>query len=164
MTRTFEFHRDEDVTGYSGTGVVADGAMFDDGTAVVRWRGERRSTVVWPSIEDAIAVHGHDGATRLVWTDNVEPDLARRIVVDDEARALRIDDREFPWVLGADGPRIETPRPGEIVVWAPILASEAALYVPAGLTAEQRAWTLDARGTVSTATVRPDDQEAAERV
>lgn len=66
--RTFEFHRDQDVTGYSGTGVVADGVTFDDGTTVVHWRGERRSTVVWPSVEDAIAVHGHDGATRLVYT------------------------------------------------------------------------------------------------
>lgn len=67
--RTFEFHRDADVSGVSGTGVVADGVTFDDGVTVVRWRGERRSTVVWPSVEDAIAVHGHDGATRLVYTD-----------------------------------------------------------------------------------------------
>ncbi len=67
--RTFEFHRDADVTGYSGTGVVADGVTFDDGTTVVRWRGERRSTVTWASVEDAVAVHGHDGKTRLVWTD-----------------------------------------------------------------------------------------------
>lgn len=66
--RTFEFHRDDDVSGVSGTGVVADGVTFDDGVTVVRWRGERRSTVVWPSVEDAIAVHGHDGATRLVYT------------------------------------------------------------------------------------------------
>ncbi|WP_378735372.1 hypothetical protein [Nocardia brasiliensis] len=66
--RTFEFQRDADVTGVSGTGVVADGVTFDDGVTVVRWRGERRSTVVWPSVEDAIAVHGHDGATRLVYT------------------------------------------------------------------------------------------------
>jgi hypothetical protein len=51
--RTFEFHRDADVTGVSGTGIVADGVAFDDGVTVVRWRGERRSTVVWPS---AVAV------------------------------------------------------------------------------------------------------------
>ncbi|WP_174816991.1 hypothetical protein [Nocardia brasiliensis] len=67
MIRTFEFHRDQDVTGYNGTGVVADGVTFADGVTVVHWRGQRRSTVVWPSVEDAIAVHGHDGATRLVW-------------------------------------------------------------------------------------------------
>lgn len=73
MTRTFEFHRDTDVSGVSGTGIVADGIVFDDGHVALRWRGERRSTVTWSSIEDAIAVHGHDGKTRLVWTDQAEP-------------------------------------------------------------------------------------------
>lgn len=66
--RTFELHRDTDVTGISGTGVVAEGCMFSDGVTVVRWRGERRSTVVWPSIEDVEVIHGHGGATRIVWT------------------------------------------------------------------------------------------------
>lgn len=67
--RTFELQRDEDVTGYSGTGVVADGVVFEDGATVLHWRGERRSTVVWDSVDDAIAVHGHDGKTRLVYHD-----------------------------------------------------------------------------------------------
>jgi hypothetical protein len=65
--RTFELIRDEDVTGVSGTGVVADGVVFDDGITVLRWRGERRSTVVWASVDDAVAIHGHDGKTRLVY-------------------------------------------------------------------------------------------------
>ena len=47
--RTFELHRDRDVSGVSGVGVVADGVAFPDGLSVVRWRGERQSTVVWPS-------------------------------------------------------------------------------------------------------------------
>lgn len=67
MTRTFQLHRDHDVSGVSGEGVVADGVVFPDGVAVVRWRGDRQSTVVWPSVEDVIAIHGHGGATRLVW-------------------------------------------------------------------------------------------------
>ena len=66
-TTTFQLHRDTDVSGVSGTGVVADGAVFPDGTTVVRWRGERQSTVVWPSIEDVRVIHGHGGATRVVW-------------------------------------------------------------------------------------------------
>ena len=68
MSRLFQLHRDEDVTGVSGIGVVADGVVFPDGVAVVRWRGDRQSTVVWPSIEDVEAIHGHNGATRIVWT------------------------------------------------------------------------------------------------
>lgn len=67
--RRFELHRDEDVTGISGTGIVAEGVEFEDGTAVVRWRGDRRSTVVWPSMDDVEAIHGHGGATRIVMVD-----------------------------------------------------------------------------------------------
>jgi hypothetical protein len=65
--RTFHLERDVDVSGISGTGVVADGCVFPDGVTVVRWRGDRQSTVVWPSIEDVEAIHGHSGATRIVW-------------------------------------------------------------------------------------------------
>lgn len=67
--RTFTMHRDLDVTGVSGTGVVAEGVIFDDGTTVVRWHGPRCSTVVWDTFMDAALVHGHGGATRFVFDD-----------------------------------------------------------------------------------------------
>jgi hypothetical protein len=74
MSDTTRFHleRDVDVTGASGTGHVADGVLWPDGTVTVRWRGERKSTVNWDRVEDAEAVHGHGGATRIVW-DDVRP-------------------------------------------------------------------------------------------
>jgi len=65
--RLFQLARDVDITGVSGTGVVADGVVFPDGVTVIRWRGERQSTVVWPSIEDVEVIHGHGGATRIEW-------------------------------------------------------------------------------------------------
>ena len=65
--RLFQLHRDLDVSGISGTGIVADGVVFPDGVTVIRWRGERRSTVVWPGVDDVEAIHGHGGATRIVW-------------------------------------------------------------------------------------------------
>lgn len=77
-TRTFEIHRDQDITGLSGTGHVADGVVFPDGTAVVRWhevggetyeRGVRATTVMFPNVTAVEALHGHNGATRLVFTD-----------------------------------------------------------------------------------------------
>jgi hypothetical protein len=67
--RLFELHRDVDVTGVSGTGVVASGVEFDDGTTVIRWKGETPSTVVWTDLADAEAIHGHVGSTRFVWLD-----------------------------------------------------------------------------------------------
>ena len=69
VTRRFQLERDVDVSGVSGTGVVADGVAFSDGTVVIHWRGVRQSTVVWPAIEDVGAIHGHGGATRIVWID-----------------------------------------------------------------------------------------------
>lgn len=70
MVKTFELHRDEDETGVSGTGVVAQGVVFDDGQVALRWIvGEHRSTVVWASIEAVEAIHGHSGRTRIVWTE-----------------------------------------------------------------------------------------------
>lgn len=67
----FELHRDLDVTGASGPGIVADGIRLPDGRAVVRWRGARSSTVLWSNYDDAVAIHGHGGHTRFVDTHTV---------------------------------------------------------------------------------------------
>lgn len=69
--RAFQLHRDEDVSGVSGTGIVAEGVEFSDGRVVIRWLSETRSTVVWDSIEDALLVHGHDGRTRVAAVQEV---------------------------------------------------------------------------------------------
>lgn len=71
MMKRFQLVRAVDVTGVSGTGIVAEGIEFSDGTAVVRWVvGEYRSTVIWPTGTDAVvAVHGHGGATTVRWLD-----------------------------------------------------------------------------------------------
>lgn len=65
--RLFQLHRDQDATGVSGTGVVADGVEFGDGTVAIRWRGDTPSTVVWEDISAAYRVHGHVGQTRFVF-------------------------------------------------------------------------------------------------
>lgn len=67
--KTFVLRRTADVSGVSGTGDVAEGVVFSDGAVAIRWRGARPSTVVWNSIDDAMAIHGHGGATQLVWTE-----------------------------------------------------------------------------------------------
>jgi hypothetical protein len=69
--RRFELHRDTDITGVSGTGVVAEGIAFSDGVVALRWRSEWPTSVVFHDrgIEAVNAVHGHSGATRIVWLD-----------------------------------------------------------------------------------------------
>ena len=69
--RRFELHRIEDVTGISGTGVVAEGVEFTDGVVVLRWTTEWPTSVVWhdrgmASVEH---VHGHNGKTRIEFLD-----------------------------------------------------------------------------------------------
>lgn len=64
----FQLIRDEDVTGVSGTGVVAEGVQFSDGRVVLRWVvGQHRSTVNWDTIGSVEQIHGHDGKTRIVF-------------------------------------------------------------------------------------------------
>lgn len=67
--RPFVLYRERDVTGVSGTGIVAEGVEFSDGSAALRWLGDRPSTVLWSSLLDAMHIHGHNGATELVWLD-----------------------------------------------------------------------------------------------
>ena len=62
----FVLRRHHDVTGVSGTGIVADGALFPaagKSVCVVRWRGERGATVVWDHLGHVKEIHGHDGNT-----------------------------------------------------------------------------------------------------
>ncbi|MCQ6250884.1 hypothetical protein [Streptomyces malaysiensis] len=79
--RRFHLQRDTDISGVSGTGRVADGVLWSDGTVAVRWLGDRPSTVAWLSLDDALHVHGHDGATRIVW-DDPEPTASEYPLAD----------------------------------------------------------------------------------
>lgn len=65
--RLFVLRRNEDFTGVSGTGDVAEGVCFSDGTAVMRWRSDLASTAVYANMADLEAIHGHQGRTKVVW-------------------------------------------------------------------------------------------------
>lgn len=67
MSRTFVLERQEDETGVSGTGRVAEGIEFTDGTCAIRWLTETRSTVLYASIEAVEKIHGHGGKTAIVF-------------------------------------------------------------------------------------------------
>ena len=71
--RPFKLIRHTDVTGVSGTGVVAEGCQFTSGRIAIDWLGDYGSTVIWQpdsvatALEKVEKVHGHDGATDVVW-------------------------------------------------------------------------------------------------
>lgn len=69
--RRFELHRDEDVTGISGTGRIAEGVLFTGDVVALRWLSEWPTSVVFHDrgLAAVEAVHGHGGRTRIVWLD-----------------------------------------------------------------------------------------------
>lgn len=73
--RRFQLHRVEDVTGVSGTGIVAEGVQFSDGSVAMKWLSEKPSTVMHDSIDNVQAIHGHGGSTKIFWLDWDESSL-----------------------------------------------------------------------------------------
>lgn len=70
--KTFKLVRREDVSGVSGTGVVAVGAQFPTGRIVTEWlpgRIDVRSFNIYLSVEELELVNGHEGKTQIVWDD-----------------------------------------------------------------------------------------------
>ena len=92
--RLFELRRNVDESGVSGTGIVAQGVVFDTGKCVLTWLTEYRSTTVYDSIYDVMAIHGHGGATKVVQfadidqatvsglIDNYSKDMMENVAVD----------------------------------------------------------------------------------
>ena len=92
----FILRRHHDVTGISGTGIVADGVLFPaagKSVAVVRWRGDRGSTVVWDHIGHVKEIHGHDGNTviELVPVDDLVAALKAVMAIRPASRAQHGD-------------------------------------------------------------------------
>lgn len=71
----FYLVRNHDISGVSGTGVVAEGVMFSTSKAVLNWLNGVQSVDVYDSIEDLQTVHGHNGATVIQWLDRVPIDV-----------------------------------------------------------------------------------------
>lgn len=67
--RTFKLHRHEDASGVSGIGVVAEGVIFSNTKVIVSWLTIHKSMTVFDSLAEMLAIHGHGGATVVVWDD-----------------------------------------------------------------------------------------------
>lgn len=70
--RLFELRRTVDESGVSGTGTVAQGVIFDGGWCVVCWLTEHRSVAVYENIDEVIAIHGHNGKTKVMQIADVD--------------------------------------------------------------------------------------------
>ena len=61
--KIFYLKREEDESGISGTGRVAQGFVFDNGKVAVTWLSEHPSVTIYDSIGEVHAIHGHGGKT-----------------------------------------------------------------------------------------------------
>lgn len=66
VARNFVLMRDEDESGVSGTGIVAEGFQYPSGRVVIEWLISPFSLGIFSSMEDLICVHGHGGKTWVV--------------------------------------------------------------------------------------------------
>lgn len=68
VPRVFFLVRHIDVSGASGTGIVAEGTEWTDGSVSLRWRSEHASTTFYEAgVRALLAVHGHRGACEVVY-------------------------------------------------------------------------------------------------
>ena len=67
--RRFWLYRDEDPTGVGGTGIVAEGIIFSDGRAVLRWLSAVSAIGVYPNLDSIRLIHGHQGRTKILMND-----------------------------------------------------------------------------------------------
>lgn len=65
--KIFYLQRDEDESGVSGTGKVAEGVQFSDGRCVIHWLTAISSITFYNSIEDVDFIHGHKGKTKIIF-------------------------------------------------------------------------------------------------
>lgn len=90
LPRRFHLQRETDVTGVSGTGIVADGVRWPDNSVSVRWRGARPSIVFWADFSDVLAIHGHDGATKVVWLDPSDESMRLARIAEGHPKNLTV--------------------------------------------------------------------------
>jgi hypothetical protein len=71
--RNFILIRHLDISGISGTGIVAEGVQFSDGRVCMCWLTKQiHSLVIHANMAEIENIHGHQGATTIHWLDEDE--------------------------------------------------------------------------------------------
>ena len=70
--RRFYLLRDEDVSGVSGIGKVAEGMEFENGMCALSFASAYQHCNIYGNIRAVQEVHGHGGKTHLVYVDEIE--------------------------------------------------------------------------------------------
>ena len=68
--RRFVLRRDHDVSGHSGTGIVAEGVEFSNGHCTLSWLTPYRTLTFFDNAKTLDHLHEHEGKTSIVWLDD----------------------------------------------------------------------------------------------
>jgi hypothetical protein len=104
-TRVFYLYRYDDVSGVSGTGLVAEGVLFSTGKVALTWRTGLSSVTVYDSLKIAKDIHTHKGKSdffwqedcKIVWGADPVPDLSKPITDEQIALLSRTTPEERSW-------------------------------------------------------------------
>lgn len=66
--RMYPFYlvRNQDVSGVSGTGIVAYGVVLPSGQAVMEWNSRFKTVTIFSSLDQVRHIHGHGGRTQVM--------------------------------------------------------------------------------------------------
>jgi hypothetical protein len=67
--KRFWLDRVSDISGTSGTGRVAEGVVFSNGWCAMHWLSKYTSVAFYQSVAELEAIHGHNGATVVVFEE-----------------------------------------------------------------------------------------------
>ena len=64
--KNFYLFRHEDVHGNSGTGIVAEGTIYDNGLCSMTWLTPEPTMTMFPKAHLMKKIHGHEGKTEVI--------------------------------------------------------------------------------------------------
>ena len=64
--KRFYLLRHEDVHNSSGTGIVAEGIIFDSGMCAMTWLSVHSTVTIFDKVTTVKKLHGHEGKTEIV--------------------------------------------------------------------------------------------------
>lgn len=65
--KQFYLNRKEDVSGVSGTGIIAQGVIFPSGKVVMEWATSYGSIAIYENINEIQVLHANKGKTELIY-------------------------------------------------------------------------------------------------
>lgn len=67
--KTFYLQRNVDVSGVSGTGIIAYGVILPSGKVVMEWVTTYGSIAIYETIHEVQVLHAHKGSTLIIYTN-----------------------------------------------------------------------------------------------